>query len=262
MPTALRPVLLIAAIMLAGQVTGQAMAQAPDRPLVLAQAQLSAEDIFWQTIQASTEAAMFQAYLDQVAAGRFTGTYKALAEIKLATLARGAPAPGPSGRAVILDGAPISSPNAPAPSPPAAPPAIAVPPPAPAAPPAAPPRPQPVQAADSPDIDACDRSAAAPADKEKPAAMPGVTYGTIDSGAAIRACRKAIDVPDAPRRVWFQLARAIRKSGNTADAATYYRKRSNSAIPARCMISPGSCWPAGRASSATPASPWRSMSGP
>ena len=218
MPTDLRPALLIAAALL----SGPALAQPPARPLLLAQAQLSAEDIFWQTIQASTEAAMFQAYLNQVSAGRFTGTYKALAEIKLATLKGAPPGPaGPSGRAVILDGTTISPPPPAAPPPPVAPPVMA--PPVPASAPAAPRLPQ-AQIADSPDIDACDRSAAAPADKEKPAAMPGVTYGTIDSGAAIRACRKAIELPDAPRRVYFQLARAIRKSGNSADAAAFYRK--------------------------------------
>lgn len=211
MPTVRAIPLLIAVALLGLPVAAQ------PAPLRLAQNQLSAEDIFWQTIQASTEPAMFQAYLDQVSAGRFSGTYKALAQIKLSTL-RGTPPTqtGPNGRAVILDGTTIN----PAPAPAPAPPPLAAPAPAPA-PPA---QPRPVQSADTPDIDACDRSAAAPADKEKPAAMPGVTYGTIDSSAAIRACRKAIDVPGAPRRVWFQLARAIRKSGNGADAVGFYRK--------------------------------------
>lgn len=177
--------------------------QAPATPpLVLAQAQLSAEDIFWQTVQASTDPAMLQAYLDEVAAGRFSGTYKSLAEIKLAALRKPAPATPPAapadkgtGRAVIID----------------------EPPPRPVQPPAA-------TAAASPDIEACDRSAAAAADSEKPANVPGVTYASIDASAAIRACRKAIETPDAPRRVFFQLGRAIRKSGNTADAVTFYRK--------------------------------------
>lgn len=211
MPTHPRPILLLAAALLAGPALAQGPTEVPARPLLLAQAQLSAEDIFWQTIQASTDPAMFKAYLEQVASGRFTGTYKALAEIKIASLEKAAPAApapaGPSGRAVILDGQTVNPAPAPAPVPS----------------PAAPPPPPPASAA-SPDIDACDRAAAAAGDREKPAALPGVSYPAIDSGAAIRACRRAIEVPDAPRRVWFQLARALQKSGNIADAATYYRK--------------------------------------
>jgi len=168
----------------------------------LAQAQLSAEDIFWQTIQSSTDPAMFQAYLDQVSAGRFPGTYKSIAEIKITTLkgAGGAtPTPAP------VQPAPAAQP---APPPPAAAP--------------------PTRAADnntrSPDIDSCDRAAAAPADREKPAEVPGVTYGAIDAGAAIRACRRATEVPGAPRRVFFQLARAMNKSGNLVDAVSFYQK--------------------------------------
>ncbi len=164
-----------------------------------AQAQLSAEDIFWQTIQNSTDPAMFQAYLDQVNSGRFPGTYKSLAEIKINTLKGSAATPSP---------APAAQPAPTAQS---------------APPPAAPP----VRSADSvksPDIDACDRAAAAPADREKPPEVPGVTYTSVDASAAIRACRRAVDVQGAPRRVFFQLARAMNKSGNLADALTFYQK--------------------------------------
>jgi tetratricopeptide (TPR) repeat protein len=160
----------------------------------LAQAQLSAEDIFWQTIQNSTDPAMFQAYLDQVNSGRFPGTYKSLAEIKINSL-KGAAAPKPQ--------------------------------PAPAAQPAPPPAAPPVRSADgvkSPDIDACDRAAAAPADREKPPEVPGVTYTSVDASAAIRACRRATEVQGAPRRVFFQLARAMNRSGNLADAVSFYQK--------------------------------------
>ncbi|WP_181832497.1 tetratricopeptide repeat protein [Bosea caraganae] len=166
----------------------------------LAQTQLSAEDIFWQTIQNSTDPAMFQAYLDQVSKGTFPGTYKPLAEIKLGSLKKDAapaasgakPADTAPGRAVIID-----------PPPPA----------------------QGSQAAaSSPDVEACDRAAAAPGSREKPANIAGVTFKAIDSSAAIRACRKAIEVAGAPRRVFFQLARALSKSGNDADAMSYYRK--------------------------------------
>jgi tetratricopeptide (TPR) repeat protein len=158
-----------------------------------AQAQLSAEDIFWQTIQNSTDPAMFQAYLDQVNSGRFPGTYKSLAEIKINALkgSAGAPAPAPAAQ-------PAPSPVAP-----------------------------PVRSADgvkSPDIDACDRAAAAPADREKPPEVPGVTYTSVDASAAIRACRRAVEVQGAPRRVFFQLARAMNRSGNLADAVSFYQK--------------------------------------
>lgn len=170
--------------------------------LRLAQAQLSAEDIFWQTIQTSTDPAMFQAYLDQVSSGRFPGTYKSIAEIKISSLKAAA------GSAPTL--APATQPT------PAA---------QPAKPPAATP---PSRSADngarSPDIDACDRAAAAPADREKPPEVPGVTFSSIDAGAAIRACRRATEIQGAPRRVFFQLARAMSKSGDLVDALSFYQK--------------------------------------
>jgi TPR repeat protein len=155
---------------------------------------------------------MFQAYLDQVSGGRFPGTYKSLAEIKIATLRK--------------DAAADSKPAAPNAQPPTRPVIVkeAAPPPAPAAAPSAAPATKSEDAARSPEIDSCDRAAAAPADQEKPADAPGVTFGSIDASAAIRACRKAIDVAGAPRRVFFQLARAISKSGNVVDALTYYKK--------------------------------------
>jgi TPR repeat protein len=179
------------ALILAALAGGMLPLAAAPAPLRIAQAQLSAEDIFWQSIQSSSDPAMYQAYLDQVGAGRFTGVYKALAEIRIASLKGGAPAAKPAdsapGRAVVIG------------------------------------NPDPT-AASSLDLEACDRAAAAAADPEKPASVPGVTFTAIDAGAAIRACRKAIEAPGAPRRAYFQLGRAIQKSGNTADAVTYLRK--------------------------------------
>jgi len=163
----------------------------------LAQAQLSAEDIFWQTIQNSTDPAMFQAYIDQVNSGRFPGTYKSLAEIKINALKGAAPSPSP---------APQPAPAVQSAPPPAAPPARSA------------------DGVKSPDIDACDRAAAAPADREKPSEVPGVTYTSVDASAAIRACRRATEVQGAPRRVFFQLARAMNKSGNLPDALNFYQK--------------------------------------
>jgi len=189
-----------------------APADSPSGELHFVQAQLSAEDIFWQTIQNSAEIAMFQAYLDQVSSGRFPGTYKSLAEIKIATLRK--------------DGGADARPAVPNSQPPTRPVIVkeAAPPPAVAATPSAASVTKSDDAARSPEIDSCDRAAAAPADQEKPADAPGVTFGSIDASAAIRACRKAIEVAGAPRRVFFQLARAISKSGNVADALTYYKK--------------------------------------
>lgn len=179
-------------VALAGGGLPLAAASAP-APLRIAQAQLSAEDIFWQSIQNSSDPAMYQAYLDQVGAGRFAGIYKALAEIRIASLKGAAPAPVPKpadqapGRAVVIGNADPT-------------------------------------AGSSSDMEACDRAAAAAADSEKPANVPGVTFTAIDAGAAIRACRKAVDTAGAPRRAFFQLGRAIQKSGNSADAVTYLRK--------------------------------------
>lgn len=179
------------ALILAALAGGTLPLAAAPPPLRIAQAQLSAEDIFWQSIQTSSDPAMYQAYLDQVGAGRFTGIYKALAEIRIAGLKGTAPIANPvdqgSGRAVVIG------------------------------------NPDPT-AGSSSDMEACDRAAAAAADSEKPASVPGVTFTAIDAGAAIRACRKAVDAAGAPRRAYFQLGRAIQKSGNTADAVTYLRK--------------------------------------
>lgn len=183
------------ALTLTALASGTLPPAAAPAPLRIAQAQLSAEDIFWQSIQSSSDPAMYQAYLDQVGAGRFTGIYKALAEIRIASLKGTAPVPAPApkpaepapGRAVVIGNADPT-------------------------------------AGSSLDLEACDRAAAAAADPEKPASVPGVTFTSIDAGAAIRACRKAIEVSGAPRRAYFQLGRAIQKSGNTADAVTYLRK--------------------------------------
>lgn len=183
------------ALILTALAAGALPLAATAAPLRIAQAQLSAEDIFWQSIQSSSDPAMYQAYLDQVGAGRFTGIYKALAEIRIAGLKGPAATPKPEskpaeqapGRAVVIGNADPT-------------------------------------AGSSADMEACDRAAAAVADAEKPASVPGVTFTAIDAGAAIRACRKAADGAGAPRRAFFQLGRAIQKSGNTADAVTYLRK--------------------------------------
>ncbi|MDQ0472539.1 tetratricopeptide repeat protein [Labrys wisconsinensis] len=169
----------------------------------VAQAAPAAEDIFWQTIQNSTDPAMFEAYLDQVQKGTFPGTYKALAEIKIKSLRAAAPPP---------------------PAPETA---------APQSPPVEPAGPQPVQqpsrdvpvqpkAASSADLEACDRAAADPRDKQKPDNLPGVEYNSINTFAAIAACRKVAETSDAPARVFHQLARSYDKAGNVKDAVTAY----------------------------------------
>ena len=84
--------------------------------------------------------------------------------------------------------------------------------------------PAPRQEATGPDIDACDRAAASPADAEKPASMPGVDFAALAPQAAIIACRKALDVPGTPRRIYFQLGRAYNKLRNFREAAAQYQK--------------------------------------
>lgn len=98
----------------------------------------------------------------------------------------------------------------------------------PAAPaPAAPAPRSPVQQAalpTAPEVEACDRAAASASDPDKPAAIPGIDVKAISGPAAIAACRAAADVPNAPRRVFFQLGRAYVKLGNDRDAVLNYIK--------------------------------------
>ena len=76
----------------------------------------------------------------------------------------------------------------------------------------------------SPEIEACDRAAASPRDPDKPANVPGVEPEALAAQAGILACRKAVDIPGAPRRVFFQLGRSYGKLNNFRDAIIYYKK--------------------------------------
>ncbi|OCC01134.1 hypothetical protein BA190_30465 [Labrys sp. WJW] len=175
----------------------------PARPLLLAQASQSAEDIFWQSVQNSTDPAMFQAYLDQVANGTFKGVYKPLAEIKLKALGKAAAPATPATETTAQDRATPPPATEPATSPP------------------------PAQTAQdtvsSPDIEACDRAAAHAMDEQKPANLPGVTFDKLDTSAAITACLKATQLADAPAREFFQLGRSYDKAGNYKEAMVAYK---------------------------------------
>jgi hypothetical protein len=76
----------------------------------------------------------------------------------------------------------------------------------------------------SPEIEACDRAAASPRDRDKPASIPGVEYEALAAQSGILSCRKAVDVPGAPRRVFFQLGRSYAKVRNDRDAIANYIK--------------------------------------
>jgi tetratricopeptide (TPR) repeat protein len=76
----------------------------------------------------------------------------------------------------------------------------------------------------SPEIEACDRAAASPRDPDKPVNIPGVEPEALAAQAGILACRKAVDIPGAPRRVFFQLGRSYGKLNNYRDAIVYYIK--------------------------------------
>ncbi|MET0866979.1 MAG: caspase family protein [Pseudorhodoplanes sp.] len=78
--------------------------------------------------------------------------------------------------------------------------------------------------ASSPQVEACDRAAASPNDPDKPASIPGVDVKAISGPAAIAACRAAAEIPNAPRRVFFELGRAYVKLGNDRDAVINYLK--------------------------------------
>ena len=76
----------------------------------------------------------------------------------------------------------------------------------------------------SPEIEACDRAAASPRDPDKPANIPGVEPEALAAQAGILACRKAVEIPGAPRRMFFQLGRSYGKLNNFRDAIVYYIK--------------------------------------
>ncbi|MFC2248842.1 tetratricopeptide repeat protein [Labrys portucalensis] len=175
----------------------------PARPLRLAQASQSAEDIFWQSVQNSTDPAMFQAYLDQVANGTFKGIYKPLAEIKLKALGKAAAPSTPAPETTAQD--------------------RATPPPATEPTTSSPPAQTAQDGALSPDIEACDRAAAHAMDEQKPANLPGVTFDKLDTSAAITACLRATQLADAPAREFFQLGRSYDKAGNYKEAMVAYK---------------------------------------
>ena len=158
------------------------------------------EDIFWQSIQGSTDPALFRAYLDRVGANAFPGTYKALAELKLAALQ-------------------------PRPEPPAS---AASPPPSPAVAPA---RSEPPPVGDSAEMRACDAAAADRRDPDRPADVPGVGLDAIDPRAAIAACGAAVKTGNPPRRAFYELALAYEKVGNGAGAAANRQKAADLGHP-------------------------------
>ncbi|MBR0716437.1 tetratricopeptide repeat protein [Bradyrhizobium liaoningense] len=75
------------------------------------------------------------------------------------------------------------------------------------------------------DIAACDRLAAHPTDPDKPAEVKGViAIAGSDIPAAVKACKAATAVPDAPRRIWMELGRAYESGRQPTEAANAYRK--------------------------------------
>jgi TPR repeat protein len=89
------------------------------------------------------------------------------------------------------------------------------------------------------DIAACDRLAAHPTDPDKPADVKGsLVIADPDIVAALRACKAAAAVPDAPRRVWTELGRAYEFNRQPAEAANAYR-RASSAGSSTAMVGLG-----------------------
>ena len=179
---------------------------------------LTSEDVFWQSVRDCDDPAMYEAYLEQVTKGTFSGTYKTLAEIKIKALRKAAPAAAePVAPAVEPAGPAPAAVEPAAPEPAAVEPAAPAEPVAPAAEPAAP-----VQADAAAIFEACDRAAAHPFDKVKPDNMPGVVAGKLDAESAIPACLKATKLEGAPGRMFFQLGRAYAKLDNGKAALAAY----------------------------------------
>lgn len=174
----------------------------PPEPAITLPVRGAAEDVFWQSIRDSTQAAMFEAYLAQVRSNAFSGTYRTLAELRLASLRAGPANPPPS---------------TPTPATPAAPTERAVIAPGPIA--------------GNTELAACDSFAADPRDPDKPADQPGAGLDRAGSAEAVVACRRAAALPDAPRRIIYQLARAQEASGNRVDAAVLIEKAADLGHP-------------------------------
>lgn len=159
----------------------------------------AAEDVFWQSIEGSTQPAMFEAYLAQVRGNTFSGTYRKLAELRLAAL-RGAVASPPDRAEPTPPDRPRVAAMAPAPS-------------------------------DNTDIAACDRTAADSRDTEKPAGVAGGELSTGNIVAAVSACARAAGTEAPPRRAFYQLARAHEANGNRIDAARFLQKAADLGHP-------------------------------
>ncbi|QEN86689.1 hypothetical protein FZC33_10260 [Labrys sp. KNU-23] len=175
-----------------------AVQTSPVAPAASSLGNSQSENLFWQSIQGSSDPAMFQAYLDQVQGGTFSGTYKALAQIKLAGLQpKSEPQTAPK---------PIS------PSPPSTQQAVL---PAPVAP---------KTEARNDDVKACDEAAADPRDPDRPKDVAGVNVTLAGAQTAVATCSKAIASPGAPRRLYYQLARAYGQSSQDALALVQLQK--------------------------------------
>lgn len=160
----------------------------------------AAEDVFWQSIRDSQQPAMFQAYLDRVRTRDFSGTYSTLARLKLSALQPPGP-PAPGGPA---------APPSPLPGP-----TLSVPP----------------VLMRTPEVQACDAAAADARDTERLRAEPGVELSAAGAAEALSACGRAAAQTDAPRRVFYQLARAYEANGNRIDAASQLDKAANLGHP-------------------------------
>jgi uncharacterized protein len=74
-------------------------------------------------------------------------------------------------------------------------------------------------------VSICDRLAAHPDDKDKPTDIKGsYDIAKADVAAALKACKAAATTSDAPRRISFELGRALEFNRQNAEAAKAYRK--------------------------------------
>lgn len=159
----------------------------PTAPVASAGPSDSAEDRFWRSVESKDDAASYRAYLDEVERRAFPGTYRRLAELRLSALTSQAKPAATSSTARTATAPPV-------------------------------------QEATGPEIEACDRAAAAPDDPEKPANIPGVDFKVLSPPPAVSACLKALAVPGVPRRIYFQLGRAYNKLRNMREALVNYHK--------------------------------------
>lgn len=150
---------------------------------------------FWSSIKDSTNAADFQAYLDQFPTGTFVG----LAKNRMAALSDAAAATYEPSAVQPVEPAPASGP-------------------------------MPVEQANPPLVDACDKYAAQTEDPGR--VVAGVPMDMLNADKAVPACETAVGAYPTSERFQYQLGRALTRAERYPEALEWYGKAAEDNYPA------------------------------